>query len=158
MHPSRCLPARQSPGQRWYLALAGANADVAVAVLPVEGVREQAQTLRRDEEESGTGGTFLYPPPPTPLGLSPAITACHPVGAPSWLHPHEMEDGTFTASSFCRSLGVSGREVRLSGGPSTESGEETQDVLRDSESSLEQGDRVSRPRRWVVSSFSRRSR
>lgn len=100
-------------------------------------------------------------PPPTLLGFSHATTPSHPVEATSWLHPRKLgmlQDATFTASSFCLSLGVSGGEVRPSGAPSAESGEEMQEVLRDSESSLEQGDRVSIPRRWVVSSFSRSNR
>lgn len=100
-----------------------------------------------------------------PTSHSSWAFSCHnpqlPVEGTSWFHPHQqslLQDPTFTASSFCLSLGVSGGEVRLSGAPSAESGEEMQEVLRDSESSLEQGDRVSMPRRWVVSSFSRSNR
>lgn len=52
--PHASLPALTSPADPKflspprYLALAGADADVAVAVLAVEGVREQAQALRAD--------------------------------------------------------------------------------------------------------------
>lgn len=53
-HPSLAPAAQQSLGQQQYLALTGANADMAVAVFPVEGVREQAQALQREEEDSGT--------------------------------------------------------------------------------------------------------
>lgn len=80
--------AQQSLGLQQYLALTGANADVAVAVLPVEGVREQAQALQREEEDSGPRGTshlplflgFLQPQPPATLwkplpGFQPASGA-----------------------------------------------------------------------------------
>lgn len=52
---------------------------------------------------------------------------------------------TLTASSFCLSLGVSSGKVDEA--PSAEIGDEIQDVLRESESSLELGDKESRPER-----------